>query len=221
MAKVTIITGLYGCGKSEFTLQYALYLKRKFNNKVYVADLDVVNVYFRSREKADMLKDNGIELLGNILGAYANTDVPHFAPNFYNAISDETSHLIIDLAGSEVGLRMIPAFLEDLVDRNNGEYEFLYVINANRDGNMNVVDFEAGINYINNYSSLKITGFINNSHLMQYSSCEDMLRAQKIVENSKFDAKIKYYLLSENLNCSNLEGQGIITKEFLLEKDKN
>ncbi|MFV0424002.1 MAG: hypothetical protein ACK5K7_00295 [Bacilli bacterium] len=221
MAQITIITGLYGSGKSEFTLQYALYLSKQSNRKIFVADLDVVNVYFRSREKEAMLNENGIELLGNVLGSNANTDVPHFAPNFYNAIKDENSHLIIDLAGSEVGLRMIPSFLEDLVERNHGEYNFLYVINANREGNMNTVSFDSKVNYINNYSSLKITGIVNNSHLMQYSNCEDMVRAQEIVSKSKFNLDIEYYLLSAKLKCENIMGKGIIVSEFLLEKDKN
>lgn len=221
MAQITIITGLYGSGKSEFTLQYALYLSKQEQGKVFVADLDVVNVYFRSREKEQILNENGIELLGNILGSSANTDVPHFAPNFYNAVKEEDSHLIIDLAGSEVGLRMIPSFIEDLVKRNGGVYEFLYVINANREGNMNVVDFRSKVNYIDNYSSLKISGVINNSHLMQYSNCEDMIRAQKIVKEADLGIDVKYYLLSDRLKCEDICGTGIVVSEFLLEKDKN
>ncbi|MFV0499282.1 MAG: hypothetical protein ACK5NF_04525 [Bacilli bacterium] len=221
MAQITIITGLYGSGKSEFTLQYALYLSKNTDKKIYVADLDVVNVYFRSREREKTLNDYGIELLGNILGSNANTDVPHFAPNFYNAINDENNHLILDLAGSEVGLRMIPSFLEDLVDRNNGVYNFLYVINANREGNMDVESFNSKIGYINNYSKLQITGIVNNSHLMQYSNCDDMIRAQQIVLNSKYDLNIEYYLLDSKLQCNGLEGKRIEVFEFLLEKDKN
>ncbi len=219
MAKITIITGLYGSGKSEFTLQYALYLNKKY--KVFVADLDVINVYFRSREQEELLNENGITLLGNVLGSNANTDVPHFAPNFYNAINAEDNHLIIDLAGSEMGLRMIPAFLEDLVERNNGEYEFLYVLNANRDGNMNAIDFDSQIRYINNFSSLKITGVINNSHLMEYTSCEDMVKAEHIVSESAFDLEIVYNLLSEKLGCKALKGTSIVASKFLLEKDQN
>ncbi len=221
MAKVTIVTGLYGSGKSEFTLQYALYLTKKYHQKVFVADLDVINVYFRSREQEEFLNKNGIELLGNILGSSVNTDVPHFAPNFYNAIKDEDNHLIIDLAGSEMGLRMIPSFLEDLVKRNNYEYNFLYVLNANRDGNMNASDFYSKINYINNYSSLKITGIVNNSHLMEYSSCEDMVKGQEIVEQSNVLVDIEFYLLSDNLKCNNLKGEGILVSDILLEKYKN
>ncbi len=76
MIDITIITGLYGNGKSEFSLQYALYLKKHYKKKVYLGDLDVVNVYFRSREQTDFLKTQDIEVLGNVLGSKANTDVP-------------------------------------------------------------------------------------------------------------------------------------------------
>ncbi len=218
MANITIITGQYGCGKSEFSIQFALYLKNKYRRNVYIADADVVNVYFRSREQTEFLKSQGIEVIGNVLGSEANTDVPHFAPNFYNAISDDNAHLIVDLAGSEVGLRMIKSFLLELVNRNSNSYEFLYILNCNRDGNTNVEEVELLVNWINAYSDLKISGFVNNSHLMQYSSCDDYYRAQNIVKSTSLPIEIKYTLISDQLKCSNLDGELIEFDQLYLKK---
>lgn len=218
MAHITIITGQYGCGKSEFSIQLALYLKNRTNNKIYIADADVVNVYFRSREQTEFLETKGISVIGNILGSEANTDVPHFAPNFYNAIKDEDSHLIIDLAGSEVGLRMIKSFILDLVKRNSNEYEFLYVINCNREGNMEKEEVESLINGVNDYSSLPITGIVNNSHLMQYSNCEDYYKAQNLVKNTNLNLDIKYTLIDQSLKCNDLEGEIIEVSKLYLKK---
>lgn len=215
MIEITIITGLYGSGKSEFSLQYALHLSNK-GQKVFIGDLDVVNVYFRSREQTEFLKNNNIEVLGNILGEKANTDVPNFAPNFYNALNTENAHLILDLAGSEVGLRMIPSFIEKLVEKNQGKYEFLYMFNMYRDGNQNIDEFKKQIEVFNTHSNLNITGIINNSHLMEYTTCEDIISGQEIILNAKLDLKIKFTHVSAKLNCSNIEGEVIYMNKQLL-----
>ncbi len=218
MANITIITGQYGCGKSEFSIQLALYLKNKYKEKVYIADADVVNVYFRSREQTHFLKQQGIEVIGNVLGSDVNTDVPHFAPNFYNAIKDDNSHLIIDLAGSEVGLRMIKSFLLELVNRNSNKYEFLYILNCNRDGNTNGKEVESLVKGINSYSDLKISGFVNNSHLMQYTSCDDYYRAQDIVKSTNLSIEIKYTLINQDVVCDKLDGEVIKFDKLYLKK---
>ena len=56
--RVTIITGHYGSGKTEFAVNYAMQLS-KTSPKVTLGDLDIVNVYFRSREKKQQLEEIG------------------------------------------------------------------------------------------------------------------------------------------------------------------
>ncbi len=220
MAHITIITGEYGVGKSEFTLHYALYLKNSLKRKVYIADADVINVYFRSREAVKLLNTEGIEVIGNVLGEEVNTDVPHFSPNFYHAIENENNHLIIDLAGSEVGLRIIPAFIKDLIKRNDNKYEFLYVLNINRLGNSDINEVKMSINSFENYSQLKFSGIVNNSHLMEYSSCDEYLQAQQIVKACDLSIDIKYTFINQGLKCNDLQGQVIDFDEVYLKKYK-
>ncbi len=195
MAKISIVTGIYGSGKSEFTVQYALKLSNSC--KVFIADLDIVNVYFRSRERSKLLEQHGVTILGNVLGNNVNNDVPHLSANFYEALKDENSHLIIDLAGSEAGLKMIGAFIEELVERNNGEYEFLFVYNMFRGLNdrQKIIDW---IEYVNMISDLKLTGVVNNSHLMEYTTINDIQESQKILEES-CDLNIKYTMVDKSI----------------------
>ena len=70
--RVRIIVGHYGSGKTEFSVNYALKLARMDlgGAKVAISDLDVINPYFRSWEKEEILESNGItalsrEKLGN------------------------------------------------------------------------------------------------------------------------------------------------------------
>ncbi len=196
MAKVSIITGLYGSGKSEFTIQYAIDIASKQKTKVYIADLDVVNVYFRSREQAELLKEYGIEILGNVLGDDVNTDVPHLSANFYKVLSEENSHLIVDLAGNEAGLKMLGAFIEDFV-KKVGSYEFLLVYNMYR-GMSDVTKINEWIDYVNMISDLKVTSIINNSHLMEYTKMEDIKASQDLIVDAT-DIDIKYTMISKSV----------------------
>ena len=54
--RIRIMIGHYGSGKSEFAMNYVTKLRKEIDGKVALSDLDVVNVYFRTREKKDFLK---------------------------------------------------------------------------------------------------------------------------------------------------------------------
>ena len=75
--RIRIITGHYGSGKTEFAVNYAVKLANE-NKKVALADLDVVNPYFRSREKADVLEGLGIRVIGGSIKGLGS-DVPAVA----------------------------------------------------------------------------------------------------------------------------------------------
>ena len=73
--RIRIIIGHYGSGKTEFAVNYALALKKATNEKVAIADLDIVNVYFRSREKHEMLENLEIKVIASSLEGSA-LDLP-------------------------------------------------------------------------------------------------------------------------------------------------
>lgn len=61
--RIRIITGHYGSGKTEFAVNYVTALREQTEGKVAIADLDIVNVYFRSREKKEELEEKGIMVI--------------------------------------------------------------------------------------------------------------------------------------------------------------
>ncbi len=54
--RIRLIVGHYGSGKTEFAVNYTMKLA-ELGRKTAIADMDIVNPYFRSREKAQMMED--------------------------------------------------------------------------------------------------------------------------------------------------------------------
>ena len=54
-ARILVLVGNYGSGKTEISLNLALKLARR-GEKVTLVDLDIVNPYFRSSERASCWK---------------------------------------------------------------------------------------------------------------------------------------------------------------------
>lgn len=176
-SKITILTGFYGSGKSEVAIQLALQSVDE-GYKTYIADLDVVNVYFRSRECEEFLKGKQIEILGNVLGSDVNLDVPHLSANIFKPFYEENSHLIIDLAGTEVGLRVVNTFFRD----KNVNCDVYCVINAFRDKTETVDEIVEVISELNVYSSFPVTGLINNSNLLGFTTQEDFEHGVEVMK---------------------------------------
>ena len=66
MGKAIAVLGHYGSGKTEFSVNYAMHLKRS-GVKTALLDLDIANPYFRSRERQKMLEEMGILMNMNLI----------------------------------------------------------------------------------------------------------------------------------------------------------
>ena len=70
--RVTLFAGHYGSGKTNIALNYARWLRRVAPGPVAVADLDIVNPYFRTKDSAEELAAEGI---GLVVSGFANSNV--------------------------------------------------------------------------------------------------------------------------------------------------
>ncbi|MCL2234238.1 MAG: ATP-binding protein [Firmicutes bacterium] len=177
--KTIIIAGWYGTGKTEFCVNLALFLAKNNDEKIYLSDLDVINPYFRSREKAEFLKNLNIEIIGNNLNSTLNQDLPAIDNRATNCIL-RGEQLIVDLAGSLNGLKPLSIFKRHLkVD----DYDFFVVLNAFR---CDVSTEEQMIQFVRETelrSGLKVTGLVNNSHLLHLTTTENILESQILIES--------------------------------------
>lgn len=162
LAPITIVTGHYGVGKTNFSLNLAHDVK-KVGKQVTLIDLDIVNPYFRSSDYAALLESSGIRVISPVF-AGSTLDVPSLSGAIYPALelADEENIVIVDVGGDEVGAGTLGRFSTTITTK---PYRLMYVINAYR--NLTQTPEEAAELFaeIEAKSGLKASGVVNNSHL--------------------------------------------------------
>ncbi len=175
--RIRVITGHYGSGKTEFAVNYAVALAKQ-GKKVCLVDLDIVNPYFRSREKEEELKEMGIEVISSSIGGSA-IDVPAISASILKPLQQHDVEAVIDLGGDPVGARVLSRFYQDI---QREELDFFFVVNAYRP---ETADLEGALSYLRRIEATArqtVTGLINNTHLMKSTKVEDVLMGQELTE---------------------------------------
>ena len=175
--RIRIMIGHYGSGKSEFAMNYVVKLRDEVDGKVALSDLDIVNVYFRTREKKNFLKSL------NILPIYSSIDapildLPAISAEIATPINDKLYNYVMDVGGDNVGARVIGRFNHLL---NEGDYDMFCIVNGNREQTQTANQVINHIKSIEKASGLKVTGLVNNTHLIKLTTVEDILKGQELV----------------------------------------
>ena len=126
--RLTLFAGHYGSGKTNIAVNYAVYLA-KMGRKVCIADLDIVNPYFRTKDSADELQALGIDLISP---QYANTnvDLPALPAESYRLVQDKSVFGIMDIGGDDRGAYALGRF-KDFIKKEN-DYSMVFVANCYR-----------------------------------------------------------------------------------------
>lgn len=177
--RITVICGHYGCGKTNLTLNLALEAARE-GGPVTVADLDVVNPYFRSSEYGALLGQRGIRLIAPVF-AGTTLDTPTLAPELFSLFEPESGRVFIDAGGDDAGVTALGGLHEQL---SQCGYEMLYVINRFRALSQTPEEAAALLREIEAASRLKAGAVVNNSHLGVETRREDLLEALPFAEKT-------------------------------------
>ena len=175
--RVTIITGHYGTGKTEFAVNLALALASD-GEQVMVADLDVVNPYFRSRERRATLEEAGITLISSSQSC-ANADVPSLPAEVFTILQNQDLRGVMDIGGDPVGARVLARFQPQIVAQ---DYQLVYVLNANRPEVREVEDAISYMRAIEATTGLTCTGIVNNTHLCGETTADDVRKGAALAQ---------------------------------------
>ena len=169
--RITVFAGHYGSGKTNLAVNYALRLREHYD-KVFIADLDIVNPYFRTADSKALLEKHGIRLIAS---DYVNTnvDVPAM-PAATEAIFDEKdAWSVIDLGGDDRGSYALGRYRDRLAAEPTAR--MLLVINKYRPLSRDADETIAILREIEDACHVKFSGIVNNSNLGQMTDAETVL----------------------------------------------
>ena len=178
LKRLTILCGHYGSGKTNVAVNIATELK-KTRNTVTVADLDIVNPYFRTKDSESYFAEQGIRL---ICSPYANSnvDIPALPQEMYAITDDRSMTAVLDIGGDDRGAlvlgRLAPKILAE------GDYEMLMVINCYRPLTRDAASTLEVMREIEYAGGIRFTGLVNNSNLGAVTTAEDILASREYAE---------------------------------------
>lgn len=167
-----VIVGDYGSGKTEIAVNLAIHLAQQLDDRsIAIADLDLVNPYFRCREAVDLLELSGVRVVAPE-GGHRFADLPILLPQVKGLLQSDNQMSILDVGGDEVGSRVL-AGLAPVFDPER--HELWFVVNTNRPFNDTVDGCIGAVRRIELASGLRVSGLISNTHLMRETTL-DMVR---------------------------------------------
>lgn len=178
LKRLTILCGHYGSGKTNVAVNIAAELK-KTRDSVTVADLDIVNPYFRTKDSAAYFEEQGIRL---ICSAYANSnvDIPALPQEMYALTDDRSMTAVLDIGGDDRGALVLGRLAPKILLEN--DYEMLMVINCYRPLTRDAVSTLEVMREIEYAGGMRFTGLVNNSNLGAQTDVENILASREYAE---------------------------------------
>lgn len=169
--RITLLCGHYGSGKTNTAVNFAFDLKKQYE-KAAIADLDIVNPYFRTKDSREALEKAGIEL---ICSEYAgtNVDIPALPQQMYSITDDRSKKVILDIGGDDRGALVLGRLAPAIIEEN--DYEMLMVINCYRPLTRDAQSVLEVMREIEYAGGIRFTGLVNNSNLGEETAPEDVL----------------------------------------------
>lgn len=158
--RLFVVLGPFGAGKSEIALNLALALRAQ-GRQAALADLDLVNPYFRAREQEALLEQAGVRLIAPE-GALRHADLPSIPPALWQLVFNQELSGVLDIGGDPTGARVLGAYAGDIIKQRPAVW---YVFNQARHDNASAQQALMSLRQIEAQAGLQVEGVLHNTHL--------------------------------------------------------
>lgn len=176
--RITLFAGHYGSGKTNIAVNYAMELA-KTGKPVVIADLDIVNPYFRTKDSADELAALGIELISPEF-ANSNVDLPALPAQVYGVVQNKNRLAVLDIGGDDRGAYALGRYAPYILEEN--DFEMVFVANFMRPLTKTAEEALEVMREIELAGKIPFTAIVNNTNLAGLTDAET-------VEASNYEAK--------------------------------
>ena len=176
--KFIVLTGNYGSGKTETALNLAYHYAKEM--KVTLVDLDIVNPYFRSGEKAQELENAGVRMLMPTF-ALTTVDIPALPAEIQSVFEAPSDKVIFDVGGDDTGAAALGRYFPSFIARRE-QTAVAMVINCMRPLTENKEDIVDLAQRIAVRGRLKIDALINNTNLADQTTQDMLTMGESIVK---------------------------------------
>ena len=195
--RIIIFSGHYGSGKTNIAVNFATSLKKR-GDKVAVADLDIVNPYFRTKDSLDLFEKEGIRLICSNY-ANSNVDIPALPQDIYAVTDDRSYKMIVDVGGDDRGALALGRLTPKILEEN--DYDMLLIVNMYRPLTPDAIQTVEVAREIERACKINFTGIINNSNLGNLTEESDVLSSLSYAEEISrlMGIPVKYTTVKEDL----------------------
>ena len=181
--RLTIIIGAYGSGKSEIAVNMSLAQRKALpDKKLLIADMDIVNPFYRSSDCAASLGEAGIRLITPMY-AGSNVDAPVLPPDMYVIFDDESYQGIFDIGGEDMGAIVLGSIRKRI---ENADAVIYMAVNTLRPFTSDPEQISIMTNELAAAAGFKIDGYLNNTNLLEETTADIVAEGEaKILEASK------------------------------------
>jgi len=173
--RLTLFAGHYGSGKTNIAVNYALQLAGE-GKKVCIADLDIVNPYFRTKDSAQVLEKAGVELISPRF-ANTNVDLPALPAESYRMVQDKSTFGVMDIGGDDRGAYALGRFTPFILEEN--DYRMAFVVNFCRPLTTTAAAALEVMGEIEAACGIKFTCIVHNTNLGPETTPQTVTGAKK------------------------------------------
>ena len=176
--RVTLFCGHYGSGKTNIAVNWAMHLA-KLGEKVAIADIDVVNPYFRTKDSQEELAEAGVEVVAL---PFANTsvDLPSLPAEVYGLVQRYDKKVVMDIGGDDRGAYALGRYRPYILEEDN--FANLFVVNFYRPLTRCAQEAYEVFREIEAAAQIPFTGIVNNSNIGAETALSDVLKTAELAE---------------------------------------